>query len=137
MPSARSTRSSISSRHRARRLTSSTLRLQRLLATNLDGFAFRQELVQLCEALQAAQSTVAASHAWAAKLQGDVDAGRQWAAKLEGDVAALNAELQARDRTTAELAGRVERMAQDTAAFAQLPQLVRRALRRWASRGRR
>jgi glycosyltransferase involved in cell wall biosynthesis len=62
-----------------------------LLAANLDGFNFRQELVRLIEELANARAAVADGTAWAAKLERDLAEVRAWARKLERDVAEIQA----------------------------------------------
>ncbi len=58
-----------------------------LLAANLDGFVFRQELVRLAEELANANGALANSTLWAAKLENDIAEAKAWAAKLECDIA--------------------------------------------------
>ena len=80
-----------------------------LVAANLDGFAFRRELVHLAEEC--------------AEL-------RAWTGKLEADIAALKAaidDLQQHNRELADV----------RAAFEVLPATAQKALYRWAFRGRR
>ncbi|MDQ6619580.1 MAG: glycosyltransferase [Pseudomonadota bacterium] len=124
--------------------------LAHLLAVNINGSLFRQELVHLCATLDnsevarltaereaAAQSARAsATSAWAEKLQADLDETRAWIAKVEADVAVLNEELARRDTTIGELQRTTETLRQDNqrlaleeAAFHQLPQLAQRLLR--------
>ena len=62
-----------------------------LLAANLDGFNFRQELVHLIEELANAKGAVSDSAAWAAKLERDLADAQTWARKLERDVAETQA----------------------------------------------
>jgi glycosyltransferase involved in cell wall biosynthesis len=121
-----------------------------LLAANLNGLVFRQEIVNLCESLEnceaatraaAAEAAAQTRHAadvqqWADKLQRDVDEARTWAGKVESDVAALKAAMEIRDHRVAELERDVERLGANQAAFEQLPSLVRKLLRRKALRGR-
>ena len=61
-----------------------------LLAANLDGFAFRAELLNLASQLQQAQAGLDAARQRCAELERD---GAAWAAKLEGDIATLRREL--------------------------------------------
>ena len=125
-----------------------------LIATNVNGMAFRQELVRLCEALANASDSLRAATAdanaqreraqgladWADKLQRDVDEARAWAAKLDADVSTLNGQLAQRDAAmqalnerVAGLANELERFRADHAALAQLPRFAQRALR-WKAR---
>jgi len=131
--------------------------LQPLLAANLNGLVFREELVHLCEALANSTETARAAsteaqaqtqhardvQAWADKLQRDVDEARAWAAKLEHDVATLTDQLAARDRdmqaltdAVAQLRAELARLAVPSAAFGMLPSLVQRILLRRVHRER-
>jgi glycosyltransferase involved in cell wall biosynthesis len=62
-----------------------------LLAANLDGFAFRKELLNLAGELEHARDQFTEAQEWSAKLERD---GAAWAAKLETDIAALKSELE-------------------------------------------
>jgi septal ring factor EnvC (AmiA/AmiB activator) len=78
-----------------------------LLAANLDGFAFRPELMRLAGELAATRESLAAKEVevanvrtdlaaaklWAEKTAGDIAEVRAWATKLEADVVTLNAAL--------------------------------------------
>ena len=97
-----------------------------LLATSLDGFAFRKELVKLTNELADATTRLAEARQWSEKLERDA---RAWAAKLEGDIAELKREI---ERTGAE--NRV--LAERKAAFDLLPQGIQRYLLRRALRAR-
>lgn len=121
-----------------------------LIATNVNGMAFRQELVRLCEALDNAERALRAASgeadaqreraaglaAWADKLQRDVDDARAWAAKLDQDVATLNGQLAQRDAAMQALNERLATLAADAAALRALPRFAQRALRWKAGRGR-
>jgi len=97
-----------------------------LLAANLDGFAFRKELVKLTAELGEAARQLAESRAWSEKLERD---GAAWAAKLEADITELKREI---ERLSAE-----NRMLADRkAAFDLLPQGIQRYLLRRALRAR-
>ncbi len=72
-----------------------------LLAANLDGFAFRAELLHLAEDLDNARTAIAAlqrdlarTQEWARKAEANGDA---WAAKLQRDIEALQREVHLRD----------------------------------------
>lgn len=65
--------------------------LSPLLAANLDGFAFRKELVNLTSELEHVRTQLVASQEWTAKVERDSAA---WAAKLETDIAALKTEIE-------------------------------------------
>jgi septal ring factor EnvC (AmiA/AmiB activator) len=88
---------------------------QRLLAANLDGFAFRQELVFLCESLanleaqaQAVTDNAEANRRWAERVEAELDQAKTWSAKIEADIAVLNAEIAHRDGVVKELQAGVE-----------------------------
>jgi glycosyltransferase involved in cell wall biosynthesis len=100
--------------------------LESLLAANLDGFAFRKELVKLTGELGEATRQLAESRQWSEKLERD---GAAWAAKLESDIAELKREV---ERLGAE--NRV--LAERKAAFDLLPQGIQRYLLRRALRAR-
>jgi len=125
-----------------------------LVVTNINGMAFRQELVRLCEALANAQDALRAQtdeaatqreraqglEQWADKLQHDVDEARAWATKLDADVHALNDQLTQRDAALnalneriAELRRDMDRLELEQAAFHELPRIAQRALR-WKAR---
>jgi hypothetical protein len=97
-----------------------------LLAANLDGFAFRKELVKLTGELGEATRQLAESRLWSEKLERD---GAAWAAKLEGDITELKREI---ERLGAE--NRV--LADHKAALDLLPQGIQRYLLRRALRAR-
>ena len=103
--------------------------LKPLLAANLNGFAFRRELVALAD--EAAQLGAALEEAkpWVAKLERDVREAQSWARKLEHDVDVLKAEGDA-------LFKQNRRLADDKAAFDQLPVIVRKLLLRRVFRAR-
>jgi hypothetical protein len=104
--------------------------LKPLLAANLNGFAFRRELVALAD--EAAQLSAALEEAkpWAAKLERDVREAQAWARKLEHDVDVLKTEGET-------LFKQNRRLADDKAAFDQLPEIVRKLLLRRVFRARR
>ncbi len=104
-----------------------------LLATSLDGFAFRKELVKLTNELAEATTLVTEARRqlteasdWSKKLERD---GIAWAAKLEADIAELKREI---ERIGAE--NRV--LAERKAALDLLPQGIQRYLLRRALRAR-
>ena len=97
-----------------------------LLAANLDGFAFRKELVKLAGELDEATRQLAESRQWSEKLERD---GAAWAAKLEGDIAELKRDI---ERLGAE--NRV--LAERKAALEQLPPSIQKYLLRRALRAR-
>jgi hypothetical protein len=100
--------------------------LRPLLAANLDGFAFRRELIKLAD--EAVQNRAAVERA--KKLELDLREAQAWARKLQRDV----------DDLTAEVTNRVEenrRLADDRAAFYHLPLIVRKLLLKKEFRARR
>jgi len=101
-----------------------------LVAANLEGFAFRRELVNLADELGRAKDALAEAKPWVAKLESDIAATRAWAQKLEHDVDVLNASV-------AELVDEKRRLIDIRDAFELLPSLVRRILLKWAFRARR
>lgn len=121
-----------------------------LLASNLSGLVFREELVHLCEALENSESAARAASAeaeaqtghaadlqqWADKLQRDIDEARAWAAKVETDVAALKSEIESRDASISKLELEVAQLSPIKAAVDTLPAFVRERLMRRAQRGR-
>ena len=97
-----------------------------LLAANLDGFAFRKELLKLTRELGEAAKQVAEVRQWSEKLERDSAA---WAAKLESDIVELKREI---ERLGAE--NRV--LTEHKVAFEQLPEGIQRYLLRRALRAR-
>jgi glycosyltransferase involved in cell wall biosynthesis len=95
-----------------------------LLAANLDGFAFRKELVKLARELDTANAHLIESRQWSEKLEREASA---WAAKLERDISELKQEI---ERLGVE--NRV--LAERKAAFDLLPQAIQRYLLRKAVR---
>jgi glycosyltransferase involved in cell wall biosynthesis len=92
--------------------------LESLVAANLEGMAFRRELVKLAEELD--------------ELRGQF-AGRErdngaWIAKLQGDIDALNAELAREVEERRRLGGEVVQLGIHKQAFDLLPEFVRRIL---------
>ena len=104
--------------------------LRPLLATNLNGFAFRRELVRLADEAAQLSAAVDETRPWASTLERDVREAQAWARKLEHDVDVLKAEGEA-------LFQQNRRLADDKAAFDLLPLLVRKLLLRRVFRGRR
>jgi glycosyltransferase involved in cell wall biosynthesis len=104
--------------------------LRPLLAANLDGFAFRKELIKLADEAVQLRAAVEEARPWAAKLEGDIREAQAWARKLEHDVDVLMAE-------GATLFNENRRLADDKAAFEQLPLIIRKLLLKKAFRARR
>ena len=65
-----------------------------LLAANLDGFAFRAELLNLAEELDNARDALGETRRWASDIEANAKA---WAQKLERDIETLRNEVAARD----------------------------------------
>jgi glycosyltransferase involved in cell wall biosynthesis len=104
--------------------------LRPLLAANLDGFAFRRELIKLADEAVKLRAALEEAKPWAAKLEGDIREAQTWARKLEHDVDVLNAEVTARVEEN-------RRLATEKAAFYQLPRIVRKLMLKKEFRGRR
>jgi glycosyltransferase involved in cell wall biosynthesis len=101
-----------------------------LVAANLDGFAFRRELVNLADELARVKAALAEARPWVAKLERDIAETRAWAQKLEHDVDVLKSGL-------TEKVEENRRLADIRDAFDVLPVLARKALLKLAFRGRR
>lgn len=104
--------------------------LQPLLAANLDGFAFRKELLKLTGEAVELRAALEETRPWAAKLERDFREAQAWARKLEHDVEALTAEGKRQFEEN-------RRLLDDKAAFDQLPRLMRKLLLKRAFRARR
>ncbi len=98
-----------------------------LLAANLDGFAFRKELVNLAGEVEQARARLAEAQQWNEELQRNSTA---WAAKLEADIAALKQDV---DRLFAE----TQDLARYKAFCDRFPKFVRSYLFERDSRARR
>lgn len=92
-----------------------------LVAANLDGFAFRRELVNLADELGRAKGVLAEAMPWVAKLERDIAETRAWAQKLEHDVEVLNAKL-------AESVEETRRLTDISNTLRMLPPFMRKAL---------
>lgn len=104
--------------------------LDPLLAANLDGFAFRKELIRLASEVVELKAALTQSSPWAARLEHDISEAQSWARKLERDIDVLKAEGKRQFEEN-------RRLADDKAAFDQLPLLVRKLLIKKAFRARR
>jgi glycosyltransferase involved in cell wall biosynthesis len=104
--------------------------LRPLLAANLDGFAFRRELIQLADEAVLLRAAIAEAKPWSAKLERDIREAQAWARKLEHDVDVLMSESKAQFEEN-------RRLLDDKAAFDQLPLIVRKLLLKKAFRARR
>ncbi len=101
--------------------------LMPLVAANLEGFAFRRELVNLADELGRAKNALAEAMPWVAKLERDIAETRAWAQKLEHDVAVLNANLAASVAET-------RRLTDISDALRMLPPFMRRVLVKFRAR---
>ena len=119
--------------------------LRPLLAANLDGFAFRKELINLAGEIVETKARLAEAQQWSTKLERDVEAATAWAAKLERDTAAWVVKVE-RDSTAwaakletdiAALKAEIERLAEPKAALDLLPEMIRKYLLWRVSRARR
>jgi glycosyltransferase involved in cell wall biosynthesis len=104
--------------------------LRPLLAANLDGFAFRKELIKLVDEAVQLRAAVDKAGPWAAQLEHDIREAQAWARKLEHDVDVLMTEGKA-------LFEENRRLADDKSAFDQLPLIIRKLLLKKALRARR
>jgi glycosyltransferase involved in cell wall biosynthesis len=103
--------------------------LEPLLAANLDGFAFRKELVKLANDVVDLKAALAQAKPSVAQLELDLAEAQAWARKLEHDVETLKAEA-------AKTFEENRRLADDKAAFDELPLLVRKLLLKKVFRAR-
>jgi hypothetical protein len=108
--------------------------LSHLLAANLDGFVFRQELVRLTGELANAQRAIAGHERFIEQLNRDIAGCKAWASKLEADVAHLNASLAERDAQCAAQRAELDRLRRGGGVLTALPALIRRVLQRWRRR---
>jgi hypothetical protein len=104
--------------------------LRPLLAANLDGFAFRRELIKLADEAVRLRAALEEAKPWVAKLERDIREAQAWARKLEHDVDVLMVEGKTQFEQN-------RRLLDDKAAFDQLPLIVRKALLKRAFRARR
>ncbi|HEY2630651.1 MAG TPA: hypothetical protein VGI57_16090, partial [Usitatibacter sp.] len=99
--------------------------LTALLAKNLDGALFRQELVRLAD--EFAQLKTALEHERSESAKFATEA-RQWIAKLEGDVAALQAQIAREVEGRRALAQENVQLQIHKDAFDLLPEVIRKML---------
>lgn len=104
--------------------------LRPLLAANLDGFAFRKELLKFADEAVQLRAALEETKPWTAKLEHDIREAQAWARKLEHDIDVLLAEGKTQFEEN-------RRLADDKAAFDQLPLIVRKLLLKRAFRARR
>ncbi len=103
--------------------------VQDLLAKNLDGALFRQELVRLADEIAqmkvALESTLEFERKVAIEFKAEA---RDWIAKLEGDVASLQAQVAAEVDARRALGQEIVQLHIHKAAFDLLPDVIRRML---------
>lgn len=104
--------------------------LRPLLAANLDGFAFRRELIKLTGESVQLRAALEEARPWAAKLEHDIRESQAWARKLEHQIDILTSEGKKQFEEN-------RRLLDDKAAFDQLPLIVRKLLLKKVFRGRR
>jgi glycosyltransferase involved in cell wall biosynthesis len=96
--------------------------VQALLAKNLDGALFREELARVADELAQLHAGIAAEREQAARFATEA---RGWIAKLEADVAKVQADLAREHEALGTLAEENGKMRPGHEAFALLPRLVR------------
>jgi hypothetical protein len=99
--------------------------IQALLAKNLDGSLFREELARLADELAQVREGLAAERSQAASFATEA---RAWIAKLEADVAQVQAELAREHEARCALGAENERLRPGHEAFGLLPRFARRYL---------
>lgn len=104
--------------------------LRPLLAANIDGFAFRKELIKLTQEAVQLRAALEEARPWAAKLEHDIRELQAWARKLEHEIDVLTAEGK-------RLFEENRRLLDDKAALEQLPLILRKLLLKKAFRERR
>lgn len=99
-----------------------------LLAANLDGVAFRKELIKLSGEVEIAKARLAEAQRWNESLERNATA---WAAKLERDIASLRVEIEQLRTESHELAS--------LKAICErwLPRFMRSHISKWVARARR
>lgn len=103
--------------------------IESLVARNLDGGLFRQELVRLCDEMAQVLADLESTRSRAQAFESEA---RGWIAKLEADVAAVQAELRAANEAREALAKEADALRLDCEALERLPSPVRRLLRKLA-----
>ncbi|HEX3098680.1 MAG TPA: glycosyltransferase [Usitatibacter sp.] len=99
--------------------------VQALLAKNLDGALFREELARVADELAQLRSGIAEERGQAAQFATEA---RAWIAKLEADVAKVQADLLREHEALGALAEENEKMRPGHEAFWLLPRFVRNHL---------
>ncbi|APV52135.1 hypothetical protein BWI17_22175 [Betaproteobacteria bacterium GR16-43] len=99
--------------------------LKKLVATNIDGTLFRQELVRLADEYAQVKSALDGERARTAKFETE---SREWMAKLERDVEGLQKELEQEVGVRRELGQANVQLQIHKDAFDLLPQVLRKFL---------
>lgn len=99
--------------------------IEALLARNLDGALFREELARLADELAQLRSGLEAERGQARRFEAEA---RDWIAKLEGDVAKLQSELAAEVEARRAFAEENAQLRVSKQALDRLPALLRRFL---------
>ena len=99
--------------------------IERLLATNLDGVAFRKELIRLAEDLAQTRAALEDTRARADAFEKEA---RAWVAKLEGDVKGLQADITAKVEDVRAQGQAIVQLQIHQDAFNLLPQVLRKIL---------
>lgn len=107
--------------------------VQALLAKNLDGALFREEVARLADELVQLREGLEAERAKARAYETE---SRAWIAKLESDVGALNAELSREVEARRRFDEENRQLRDHRAALERLPAILRRYLLRQARRAR-
>jgi len=103
--------------------------VQDLLAKNLDGALFRQELVRLADEVAQMKTALESTLEFERRQAGEFrNEAREWIAKLEGDVAGLQAQLASEVEARRALGQEIVQLRIHKAAFDLLPDVIRRML---------
>lgn len=99
--------------------------LQRLLAANIDGSVFRQELVRLADEFAQLKAALDGERGRTEQFEAE---SREWMAKLQGDVDALKAELELEVAVRRSLGQANVQLQIHKDAFDLMPEFVRKLL---------
>ncbi len=103
--------------------------VQDLLAKNLDGALFRQELVRLADEMAQMKSALESTLEFERRQAGEFQAeARRWIEKLEADVASVQAELAREVEARRALGQEIVQLRIHKEAFDLLPEFVRKLL---------
>lgn len=102
--------------------------LSRLLATNIDGSLFRQELVRLADEMVQLRASLAEVDRARVQAGQDAEDARTWSTKLEGDVASLTEELRREVESRRGFAEENAQLQRHKRALDLLPRWVARVL---------